>query len=162
MGPKFIEAVEVTRWPPFPYRVKTFKIVFFGTEWPISLKLRIKHWTLKYYMHQGVSNDDPRLTFLTLLYKGQLWFLILLYGQMLKWWITQTHWTMYMCTRGEGPFFISVQGHSDFIHFKQILPLSHWTNWISGERYRTIGPLVYICLAKINSFHIVVYVWSNS
>ena len=41
---------------------------------------------LEYY--QIPSNDDPRLTF-DLLCKGQLRFLMHLYGKKLKWWITQ-------------------------------------------------------------------------
>ena len=41
--------------------IKTFKIVFFRTKWPRSLKLSIQHQTLEYY--QVCSNDDTRLTF---------------------------------------------------------------------------------------------------
>ena len=52
----------------------------------MSLKLGIQHWAPEYY--QVCSNDDPRLTF-DLLCKGQLWFLMPLYRETLKWWITQ-------------------------------------------------------------------------
>ena len=60
---------------------KHLKIFFYRTKWPRSLKLGIYYWAL-------VSlNDDPRLTFL---HKGQLWFLMHLYGERLKFrWITQ-------------------------------------------------------------------------
>ena len=66
-----------------------------------------------------------------------------LYGERIKWWITvevhdikvgihlnlmSTWW--YTCTRGRGHSLIFVKGHSEW-------------NWISGERYRTIGPLFY-------------------
>ena len=35
--------------------------IFFGTDWPIVLKLGLQHLALEYY--QVCSNDDPRLTF---------------------------------------------------------------------------------------------------
>ena len=50
----------------------------------------------------------------------------------------------YMCTRGQGHSLIFIWGHSEW-------------NWISGERYRTIGPPVYvymllICISVCNIF----------
>ena len=41
--------------------VKTIKNFYFGTDWPLLLKLGIQHQALNYY--QVHSNDDPRLTF---------------------------------------------------------------------------------------------------
>ena len=46
------------RWPPCPY---TLKIFFFGTDWPMLLKLGTQHRELEYY--QVCSTDDPRVTF---------------------------------------------------------------------------------------------------
>ena len=59
---KFVQTVLVTwpRWPPCPYMVKNLKITFSGTKKPMTLKLGIQHWVLKYY--QVCSNDDPGLT----------------------------------------------------------------------------------------------------
>ena len=42
------------------YGKKTLKIFFSGTKWPMTLKLGMQHWVLKYY--QVSSNDDPGLT----------------------------------------------------------------------------------------------------
>ena len=41
--------------------VKTFKKIFFRTDWPMSFKLGIHYRALKYY--QSCSNFDPSLTF---------------------------------------------------------------------------------------------------
>ena len=41
--------------------VKTLQMFFFGTDWPVSLKLGIHHRVLEYY--RVCSNDGPRLTF---------------------------------------------------------------------------------------------------
>ena len=48
------------RWLPGPYTVKTLNISFFGTKKPMTLKLGIQHWVLKYY--PIYSNDDTGLT----------------------------------------------------------------------------------------------------
>ena len=40
--------------------VKTLKIFFSGTKWPMTLKVGMLHWVLKYY--QLCSNDNPELT----------------------------------------------------------------------------------------------------
>ena len=40
--------------------VKTLKITFFGTKRPMTLKLGIQHWVIKY--NQICSNDDFGLT----------------------------------------------------------------------------------------------------
>ena len=47
-------------WLPSPYVVKTLKIFFSGTKGPMTLKLGMQHWVLKYY--QVCSNDDTGLT----------------------------------------------------------------------------------------------------
>ena len=51
----------MTRWPPCPYKVKTIKIVCFGTDWPMLLQLDIQHQALIY--HKVCSNDDISLNF---------------------------------------------------------------------------------------------------
>ena len=40
--------------------LKTLKIFFSGTKRPMTLKLSMQHWMLKYY--QVCSNDEPGLT----------------------------------------------------------------------------------------------------
>ena len=35
---------------------------------------------------------------------------------------------IYTCARGQGHSLTIVQGHSDFINFKQLLPSSHYTD----------------------------------
>ena len=58
------------------------------------------------------------------------------------------------CVQELKVIFIFVHGHSDSINFQQFLPQNHWTDWISDERYRTIGPLVTISetRAKLRPF----------
>ena len=71
-------------------------------DWPLFLRKFVQTMTLGWH--------------LTFSYKGQLWFLILLYGPMLEWMITRkllksmilklrmiSTWR-YMCTRGTGHF----------------------------------------------------------
>ena len=62
LGWKFVQMFRVTwpRWLPSPYMVKTFKMSFFGTKRPMTLKRCIRHRVLKYY--QTGSNDDTGLT----------------------------------------------------------------------------------------------------
>ena len=60
---KVVQTVLVTqpkRWPSCPYMVKTLKIFFSGSKMPMTLKLGVQHWVLKYY--QACSNDEPGLT----------------------------------------------------------------------------------------------------
>ena len=54
------------------------KIFFFGTNGLMTLKHGMHHEVLEYY--QVCSNDDPELT-LTYLRQGQIWSLMLLYGE---------------------------------------------------------------------------------
>ena len=53
--------VHMTKMPPCPYLVKTVKIIFFRTDWPILLKFGMQHRALEYY--KICSNDVSRLTF---------------------------------------------------------------------------------------------------
>ena len=55
---------------------------------PMISKLGMQHWILENYSIP--SNDDLRST-LDLCREGQIWFLMHLYGIMLKWWITQNY-----------------------------------------------------------------------
>ena len=70
---EFVQLVQVTwpRWPPCPYMVKPLKIFFFGTHWPMSMKLGKQHWACTKFV-QMMSLGWP----LTFLCKGQVWFLI--------------------------------------------------------------------------------------
>ena len=93
---------------------KTFlKIFFFETEsWNCWY-----HWILVYRIVHSCATKFVQMVSvcrrLTFSYKVQFWFPILLYGKMLKWWITQklmesistkmSTWR-YMCTIGKGHF----------------------------------------------------------
>ena len=60
---KSVQTVQVTwpRWPPCPYILKTVKKIFFsGIKRPMTLKLSMQHWVLKFY--QICSNNDPGLS----------------------------------------------------------------------------------------------------
>ena len=60
---KFDQTVYVTwpRWPPCPYMVKTWKKnIFSGTKRPMTLKVGMTHWVLKF--DQICSNDNPGMT----------------------------------------------------------------------------------------------------
>ena len=59
---KSVQMVLVTwpRWPPCSYMVKTLKYLISGTKKPMTLKVGMEHWVLKYY--QISWNDDPGLT----------------------------------------------------------------------------------------------------
>ena len=57
---------------------KDLKNVFFGTKRATTLNFGMHNWVLKY--DQVCLNDDPGLT-LTYLRQGQIWFLMLLYGE---------------------------------------------------------------------------------
>ena len=50
----------MTNMPLGPYMIKTFKHLIFGIKRPMTLKLCIQQWVLKYY--QICSNDDPGST----------------------------------------------------------------------------------------------------
>ena len=80
---KFVQTVHVTwpKWPPCPYMVKIF---FYGTKRPMTLKLGMHHRMLKYY--QVCSNDNLGWTW-PILWQGQIWSLMLLYGKKIKQWI---------------------------------------------------------------------------
>ena len=62
-------------------------IIFFRTEWPISLKFSIRHRALKYY--QVYSNDDPRLTFDLFMQRSAL----VPYMKLDLRWAIQNHWS---------------------------------------------------------------------
>ena len=51
----------MTKMAAIPIYGKNLKKIFFsGTKRPMTLKLGMQHWVLKYY--QVYSNDDPGLT----------------------------------------------------------------------------------------------------
>ena len=70
-----------------PIYLKTFKNLLLGTDWPISLKLGIQHWALKYY--QVCSNDDPSLTFDLFIQRSTLVLSYAFLWEKAKWWTAQ-------------------------------------------------------------------------
>ena len=81
---KFVQTVLVTwpRWPPCPYVVKTLKIFFSGTKRPMTLVCSIRcSSATKFFRMMTLGWLWP------ILQQGQIWSLMLLYGQKVKQWI---------------------------------------------------------------------------
>ena len=63
---KIVQTVQVTwpTWPPFPYTVKSFKIIFSGTIGPMAMTLDICHWEInvsRYEWKQKLQMKELRI-----------------------------------------------------------------------------------------------------
>ena len=108
---KFVQMFQVT-WP-CPYMVKNYKIFFFRTKRPMTLKLGIQHQVLEHYQcFHMMTLGWPK----PFLWQGQICFRVLLHG-----WKLIQHWVL---------MYFQVCSNSAYPQH-------------SGKWYRTNDPLVY-------------------